>query len=406
MAGQIGRLVAQAVFMVVIARTLGVHRFGALVAIVALVSIASPFVSWGAGHILVRDVARDPQTLAGRFGSALRTIVTSGLVVIPLIVAIAAIVLDVPLLAVALIALGDAGFARVSELIAQAFQALDRLAESALVGTIPLATRAVAAVAFALAAPSRSLVAWSVYAIAAAAIAAALSYRYARARLGAPRFDGTRSEFRLGAYFAVSACSSTVYADIDKTMLGSLATLDATGVYGAADRAINMTFSPVMALCTAAYARYFRAGSDGIASSLAFARRLVPITALYSAGVGVAILLAAPLAPIVLGSDYEQVVPALRWLAAVPLLRALYYLPADALTGAGRQGTRTLAQIAAAVLNIVLNLLLIPAHSWRGAAWSTLAALAFLDASLWLIALRATRGEAGHEIAAATVEAR
>ena len=85
MAGQIGRLVAQAVFMVVIARTLGVHRFGALVAIVALVSIASPFVSWGAGHILVRDVARDPQTLAGRFGSALRTIVTSGLVVIPLI---------------------------------------------------------------------------------------------------------------------------------------------------------------------------------------------------------------------------------------------------------------------------------------------------------------------------------
>ena len=44
----------------------------------------------------------------------------------------------------------------------------------------------------------------------------------------------------------------------------------------------------------------------------------------------------------------------------------------DALTGADRQGVRTVLQLATAALNVGLNLLLIPAYSWRGAAWATL----------------------------------
>ena len=130
----------------------------------------------------------------------------------------------------------------------------------------------------------------------------------------------------------------------------------------------------------------------GIEGSTAFARRLlIPATA-YGAGAGIAIYLLAPLAPHILGPDFRGAVAALRWLAPIPLLSAFYYLPADALTGANAQGVRTAVQLFGALLNVVLNLFLIPAYSWRGAAWSTLATLAFLAAALWLATVLLRRG--------------
>jgi O-antigen/teichoic acid export membrane protein len=176
-------------------------------------------------------------------------------------------------------------------------------------------------------------------------------------------------------------------------MLGRLATFEATGIYAAADRAVGMAFVPVMALLTATYARFFRAGTEGMAGTTAFARRLLPAAAGYGAFVGVALFLLAPLAPIVLGSDFQSSEAALRWLSPIPFLSALAYLAADALTGADAQGVRTIVQAAAAVVNVGLNLWLIPAYSWRGAAWATIASFAFLATALWIVSWRLVRDE-------------
>jgi O-antigen/teichoic acid export membrane protein len=85
------------------------------------------------------------------------------------------------------------------------------------------------------------------------------------------------------------------------------------------------------------------------------------------------IVLAAPIIPHILGSEYGRSVEALRWLALLPLLKSIHHLTADALTGAGYQGLRTSIQISVAVMNVGINLWLIPAYGWRGAAWSSLA---------------------------------
>jgi O-antigen/teichoic acid export membrane protein len=66
-------------------------------------------------------------------------------------------------------------------------------------------------------------------------------------------------------------------------------------------------------------------------------------------------------------------VEALRWLALIPFLKTISYFFSDSVTGAGYQGFRTAAQVFVAILNIGLNFWLIPAYSWRGAAWSSLA---------------------------------
>jgi O-antigen/teichoic acid export membrane protein len=89
-------------------------------------------------------------------------------------------------------------------------------------------------------------------------------------------------------------------------------------------------------------------------------------------------LAGAGLVPLILGSEYRLTAEALRWLAILPLLKAVHSSLSDALTGAGYQALRTAITAGVAVFNVVINMWLIPAYSWRGAAWSSIASDALL----------------------------
>ena len=196
-----------------------------------------------------------------------------------------------------------------------------------------------------------------------------------------------RGELREGFYFSSGLSAQTVYNDIDKTMLAQFGSLGATGIYAAAYRLIDVAFIPIRSLLAAAYPGFFRSGHQGIASSLAYAKRLLPRALAYSAAVAVGLLIAAPLVPKVLGAEYARTTEALRWLALLPLLKTFHYFAADSLSGAGRQGLRTAVQVLIAVFNVLVNLWIIPIYSWRGAAWSSLASDGLLAASLWSCAV-------------------
>jgi len=57
----------------------------------------------------------------------------------------------------------------------------------------------------------------------------------------------------------------------------------------------------------------------------------------------------------------------------LPALRTVQLCFADALSGAGYQGLRMTIQAVVAGFNVIINLWLIPAYSWRGAVYSSLA---------------------------------
>jgi len=59
-------------------------------------------------------------------------------------------------------------------------------------------------------------------------------------------------------------------------------------------------------------------------------------------------------------------------------LKVVHTFLSDALSGAGNQGLRSLIQLGVAVFNVLINLWMIPAYSWRGAAWSSIASDALL----------------------------
>jgi O-antigen/teichoic acid export membrane protein len=128
----------------------------------------------------------------------------------------------------------------------------------------------------------------------------------------------------------------------------------------------------------AAYPNFFRVGAAGIPATLQYARPLIMRALGYAVLVALALLAGAGVVPLILGREYRLTSEALRWLAVLPLLKAVHSFFADALTGAGYQALRTAINVGVAIFNVCVNVWIIPAYSWRGAAWSSIASDALL----------------------------
>ena len=75
------------------------------------------------------------------------------------------------------------------------------------------------------------------------------------------------------------------------------------------------------------------------------------------------------------------------------MMRCVHLFLADALSGANAAGTRALVQVGVALLNIALNIVIIPRWSWVGAAWTSLIS----DAALMIAVYLAVRWKVIHE---------
>jgi O-antigen/teichoic acid export membrane protein len=288
---------------------------------------------------------------------------------------------------IALLSVSDLIFVKFLDMGAWAFQSVERLSGNAQLNVLVSLTRLFGIAGLALAVSHPSVMAWSAVYLAGSVLAAVLAIAWVTFSLGKPKLalHRIRGEGAEGFYFSVSLSAQTIYNDIDKTMVARLATLEAAGVYAAAYRLIDVAFIPVRALLSAAYPGFFRNGKDGIGATVRYSRRLLARIVPYSLFAFVALLLGAPLVPHILGRQYADITEAVRWLALLPVLKTLHSFLADALTGADHQGTRTLTQIGVAAFNVLINLWLIPAYGWRGAAWSSIASDGLLALSLLLI---------------------
>jgi O-antigen/teichoic acid export membrane protein len=386
--GQGLRLVIQAAYFAVIARSLGANNYGAFIGVVALVGIAYPFGMLGGGNLLVKNVSRDKSVFAKYWGQALLITLISTSVLFTAIVLLSHILLpaSIPVALVLLVSGADLfGFSLIT-LSAFAFQALEQLKWTATINVLISAGRLIGALVLVSMHRHPTALQWGyVYCITTAAVVVT-SLTLVTVKLGRPHFNLQRSahELREGFYFSSSISAQTIYNDIDKMMLARIGTLDATGIYGAAYRLVDVSFVPISSLLAAAYPSFFRKGTNGISATLHYAKRLLMRGMIYVALVTVGILLCAGLVPYVLGSEYERSAEALRWLAFIPVLRASHYFFSDALTGAGHQGIRTGIQAGAAIFNVLINLWLIPQYSWRGAAWASLASDGLLACGIGL----------------------
>jgi O-antigen/teichoic acid export membrane protein len=303
---------------------------------------------------------------------------------------------SVPVKVLLPVAIADAIMVRIIDVAAQAFLAVEVPRKSAEIYVVLSVVRTLAAVCLAFTVHIPTTIWWSVlYCVSTVAAAVyaivAVSRFVGAARLG---FHLSGPELKEGFYFAVTQSSQTTYNDIDKTMLVRFGGLEATGIYGAAYRIVDISFAPIGALVSAALARFFRHGESGITGSARFAKRLLPYAAGYGLFATVFLFAASPILPMLLGRGFERATVALQWLSPLVLLKSIHYFFANALSGAGFQGLRASIQLAIVALNVGLNLWLIPAYSWRGAAWASIASDGALAACLLLAVIARGRREA------------
>lgn len=401
------RALLQAVYFILLARTLGVEGYGAFIGVTALVAILAPFASLGSGNILIKHVARDATVFSQYWGNAILMSFASGLVLLVMLLALARVILPgaIPMGLVVCVAVSDLFFARLLDVSGQAFQAFQRLERTAQFQVLITLCRLVAVLLLIVLTRARTAEQWAAFYLLSTAVSGGVSVWLVCRELGLPGLALGRmlAELKEGFYFSVSHSAAGVYNDIDKTMLVRYSTLESAGIYGAAYRLIDVSFTPVRSLLFASYAKFFQHGVSGVRGSLQFAMRFVPTVAGYGLLVGVVLCLAAPVVPWVLGEGYRNSIGAIRWLAVLPLLKALHYFAADTLTGAGFQGIRSGLQVVVAVFNVLVNLWTIPLYSWRGAAWSSLASDGLLMVLLWVTVLQmARRSGAGSSSVATT----
>ena len=385
--GHCVRIGLQAVYFVMIARLLGADGYGAVVGVAALACIFAPFASFGSGNILIKNVARDPTTFARYWGMALVITFVSAGVLITAVLAMARFTLPASISwsLVLTFAVAELLFGRLLDLAGQAFQAFQRLHRTAQFQMTMSVTRVGAVLLLSTGMVKATPEAWGAFYLVSTAISTIVALWLVHRELGRPDFSAVREclELRQGFYFSVSLSAQNIYNDIDKTMLARYSTLDATGIYGAAYRLIDIAMTPVRSLLYSAYAKFFQHGESGVRGSLAFARRFVPTASGYGLFAALALWFGVPVVSLVLGREFERTIEATRWLALLPFLKTLHYFGADTLTAAGHQGLRSGIQVVVAVFNVLVNLWIIPIYSWRGAAWSSLASDGLLAVLVW-----------------------
>ncbi|HBL12375.1 MAG TPA: polysaccharide biosynthesis protein [Cyanobacteria bacterium UBA11162] len=381
------KLFVQAAYFVMIARALGTEQYGAFVGITSLVAIVTPFANLGSGDILVKNVSRNRALFKEYWGNALFICAIASLFITILVLVAAQIFLgkSISLWVALFVALSDLFFLNILSTAAQAFISVGLLKFTAQIYILYSLKNFIAAIIFIQFLKNSGIEVWSFLYLASTAISALGVFILVNYLIGSPKLGKStiKPELTQGFLFSVSLSAKTINNNIDKTMLASLSTLAATGIYAAAYRLIDVAFVPVTSLAAAAYAKFFQQGEGGIRGSLKFAKRLLPIVGGYGFVAGLGLFLLAPVVPYILGGEYVGAVDALRWLAPIPCLKAIQYLAADSLTGAGFQWGRSAIQVAIALFNLLINLWLIPAYSWKGAAWASLASDGLLMLSLW-----------------------
>jgi O-antigen/teichoic acid export membrane protein len=377
----------QAVYFVMIARSLGPGQYGAFVGVTALMAALTPYAVQGVGAVLIKNVSRNRRCLAESLGNAILTVAGLSSALLALVSIASPIILSskVPLRLVLLVGMSDLILGGLVSLAGYVFQAVEMLGKTARITAMQSGIRAAAAAVVFVWFPHPSALFWAVLYLGTACLGSAYGLMLVFRRLGYPRLAPTllRPELIEGFKFSVGGSSAAVYNNLDKPLLGRLATLNAAGLYAIAYRVVDLAFQPVGALHASAFASFFQHGSRGIADSARRAKQLLLIGAGYGVVAGLALFFGAPVFSYIFGRQFAGSEDALRWLSPLVFLRASHYCYSNALTGADYQGLRSCIQIAIAVLNVALNVWLIPRYSWRGSAWASLVSDGLLVLSTW-----------------------
>jgi O-antigen/teichoic acid export membrane protein len=375
-------------YFVLMARLLGVLEYGIVVGAFALVNLTANYSRLGTGMVLLRYVSADKRRFATYWGHVLVvTLVGSGLWIV-LLHLVSPVVLgkgsrDI----VILMAIGICVFEQLTISATQVFQAFQQMRSTAFLNFLTSLLRLLAAAVMLLVLHHATARQWAWASMIVSMVAAIIAVTMVTMTFGRPRFNLRliRDRGVEGFEYAFASSTTSAYDDLDKTMLSHYGMNVANGIYTMAYRIIEMATMPIASIQLAAEPHLFELREHGIDRATEVGNRLLQRALLISLVVACVLFLVAPLVPLFVGESFAGGVSAVRWLCLIPLFRAVHYITGSTLTCIGLQRYRTINQVIAVLLNLGLNLWLIPRFSWHGAAWSSLVTDASLGLMNWTV---------------------
>lgn len=368
MAWMVVRAATQAVTVVLLARQLGAQAYGQVVAVVAVASFLVPFAGLGLSHLVLRNVARDPEREANYVAHATYWWVRTLLPCIVVAIATAGLLLPGGLSIPSVIGVlaCEIAAASLTELRARHRQAQQNIhACGAINAGLPFFRLLALSILFlAVAAPMPSDVLWAYTGSALAYLLLLLwgarGTQYAACR-ALPEIMGPRA----GLSFALSSFSMRLQAEFNKPILAQSA-FTLAGSYNVAQRAVELASLPLLALQEALWPRLY-AQQEPMRQLRSTGSALFGL----SLALGVSIWAASPLLPLVFGASFEGAVPVLRALAWLPMIQVLRALLNFVAIHHGQMQRIAKASIVGAIVGVISVATLVPTRGMMGAAIST-----------------------------------
>lgn len=370
------------VVAVLIARHLGPNGFGAFAYIFSVVGLFVPLTVFGLEHFTIRRLVTTPDEQSATLGTAL-LLRSAGAIVAFILAICVPLIVDGPKDATfeLMVLAGLMLIVLPNDTLNCVFRARERMAWiAAPKSAVAAIIAAITAILVWQDAPLSGFVAAR---IGEAVLLAVVAWIALSRFLGAaPRLSLDRelawAMLRTGTPLFLAAISVIVYMRIDQVMLGAMTDASVLGNYAVATKFTEVVYFVPIAIAAAYYAGMVRshdAGGDMFQSDM---QALFDVVGLVTVGLALVVIAVAWVLLIpAFGAHYAAAMPMVAVLAPSVVFVGLGVARSNVLTIEGWNWTSFLTTSAGAVLNVGLNLVLIPLYGGVGAALATVAAYAF-----------------------------
>lgn len=362
-----------------VARYLGPAQYGNYNYALAFVSLLTPLVGLGLKDIVIRDIVRTPDDKDEILGTAFGLQLIGSLLVLGLTISIVQITRHEDILTRWLVAIlaGRFVFEALSQTLDYWFQSQVQAKYTVWAKNIGLVIIALVKVGLILSEAPLISFAWAalcqtfIFTVGLAAF-----HRLSRQALSAWRVRFLRAKrlLRNSWPLIISALAIMVYLRIGQVMLGNMVDEEELGLYSAAIRLSELWYFIPMAISSSVFPAIVHSRENQ--SDKVYRQRM---QAFYDVMAGTAYVIVIPLALFasllvrtLFGPDYAEAGPILRIHTWSFLFVSLGVARSRWLIAEGLIRFDMIASVLGALINIILNLLLIPRYGGMGTAWAAL----------------------------------
>lgn len=368
-----------------VARHLGPSDFGTLNYAIAFVALFTSLTHFGLQGLIVRDIVRDPPKAGETLGTAFALRLLGGFVSFALVLATAVHLHSDQTTKILIAVLGTGLVFQAFDVIDLWFQAQVQSKYSVIVKTVSIGVTAAAkvvlivtdapVVAFAVATAAEMIL---------GAVGLVFAYRHKGLRLSAWRATFVRGRELLGQSWPLilSAVGAKINLDIDKVMLGRLADASVVGSYSAASRLSELWYFVPIAIVTSVFPALVRSRQMGQSIYEARMQSLYDVLLCLALAVALAVALSSNvIVQLLFGDAYTDS----SRILSVHVWAGIFTFQAAALSkwliNEGLLKFSFIRHVLGAIVNVLLNLVLIPRYGGMGAAVATIVSYAI---SGWL----------------------